>query len=175
MLWKCHFRLKAVFSWIRAQRKQHSASLAYRHIKECSWRAGYWSVNGKHTFSGLLQTNGIRAWGSVAIPHSSMRIWRALTVLVKLGVEDCVHVHSMMSCCSSSYVRASLRSFLYLGGKTIHIVRAANKILQIQTDLVFFASLLFLILIFFPILFTHGIFGMQTYYRHVQVWHFYVL
>lgn len=31
-------------------------------------------LNENHTFSGLLHTNGISAWGSVAIAHSSMRI-----------------------------------------------------------------------------------------------------
>ena len=69
------------------------------------------------TFSGLLLTNGMRLCGSVAIAHSSMRIWRALTVLVKPGEEDAVHVQSMMSCRFNSNSRAFLRRALYLKGK----------------------------------------------------------
>lgn len=66
------------------------------------------------TFSGLKLTNGTSVWGSVAMAHSSMRICRALSVLVRLGEAAAVQVHRIISCFSSSYKRAEFSSFLYL-------------------------------------------------------------
>ncbi len=45
------------------------------------------------TFSGLKLTNGTSVWGSVAMAHSSMRICRALSVLVRFGEAAAVQVH----------------------------------------------------------------------------------
>ncbi len=49
------------------------------------------------TFSGLKLTNGTSVWGSVAMAHSSMRICRALSVLVRFGEAAAVQVHRIIS------------------------------------------------------------------------------
>ena len=74
------------------------------------------------TFSGLLQTNGMRASGSVAIAHSSITIWRALTALIRPGEEEAVQVQIMTSCRLNSCSRAFLRRSSYLKGNAIHKV-----------------------------------------------------
>lgn len=85
------------------------------------------------TFSGLKLTNGTSVWGSVAMAHSSMRICRAPSVLVRFGEAAAVQVHRIISCLSSSYKRAEFSSFLYLGIHTIK--RHADMHLRVITHM----------------------------------------
>lgn len=64
------------------------------------------------TCSGLCETKGMKASGSVAMAHSSIRICRKSIVSIRIGFRAVEQVHKITSCFMSSCFWASFKTFL---------------------------------------------------------------